>query len=243
MNQQQQTTEFVEDVQEQSYAQPPQKAKLWDKIVNVLLIVVIAVLLVTVVYKSFFVTNVEVSGDSMLPTYNSGTIVKVDRTANQNTIFRGDVVVFYINHPGWLKEHFNFFSNVKQNADDQYRLLIKRVVAVQGDQIWVEQVDGQKDTYRIKIKTANGDIVGENYVVIGEKENSGTLYTEDVFYIVSNDQHDTLQRLKNFTKDNPYTVPQGYFFAMGDNRSNSHDSRYADLGDISYDNVFGKVLE
>ena len=243
MNQQQQTTEFAADVQEYSNTNPYKKAKQWDKIVNVLLIVVIVVLLATILSKAFFVTNVVVSGDSMLPTYSSETIVKVDCTANKNTIFSGDVVVFYINYPGWLKEHFNFFSSVKQNADDQYRLLIKRVVATQGDQIWIEQVDDKTDTYRIKIKTTDGDIVGENYVVIGEKENSGTLYAEDVFYIVSNDQHDTLQRLKNFTKDNPYTVPQGYFFAMGDNRSNSHDSRYADLGDISYDNVFGKVLE
>ncbi len=236
MNQRQQTTEFVEEVQEQSHTQTPKKTKTWDKIVNILLIVVIVVLLATILCKAFWITNVVVSGDSMLPTYTSGTIVKVDRTANQNTIFRGDVVVFYINHPGWLKEHFNFFYSIKQNADDQYRLLIKRVVATQGDQIWVEQVDGKTDTYRIKIKTTDGDIVGEN-------EKQETLYAEDMFYIMSNDQHDTLQRLKSFTKDSPYTVPQGYFFAIGDNRSNSHDSRYADLGDISYDNVFGKVLE
>lgn len=232
MNQQQQTTEFVEETADQSYAQSPKKAKTWDKIVNVLLVVVIVALLATVLYKSFFVTNVVVSGDSMLPTYTSGTVVKVDRTANQNTISRGDVVVFYLNHPGWLKEHFDFFSKGKQDADNQYRLLIKRVIATQGDQIWVERI-GETDQYVVKIKTADGNMVSELYTAP-----NGDTIEETTFYVPASQ----LKRLEQYTQVTPYVVPQGYFFAMGDNRSNSHDSRYADMGDIPYSNVFGKVF-
>lgn len=232
MNQQQQTTEFVEETADQSYAQSPKKAKTWDKIVNVLLVVVIVTLLATVLYKSFFVTNVVVSGDSMLPTYTSGTVVKVDRTANQNTISRGDVVVFYLNHPGWLKEHFDFFSRGKQDADNQYRLLIKRVIATQGDQIWVERIS-ETDQYVVKIKTADGNVVSELYTAP-----NGDTIEETTFYVPASQ----LKRLEQYTQVTPYVVPQGYFFAMGDNRSNSHDSRYADMGDIPYDNVFGKVF-
>lgn len=232
MNQQQQTTEFVEETADQSYAQSPKKAKTWDKIVNVLLVVVIVALLATVLYKSFFVTNVVVSGDSMLPTYTSGTVVKVDRTANQNTISRGDVVVFYLNHPGWLKEHFDFFSKGKQDADNQYRLLIKRVIATQGDQIWVERIS-ETDQYVVKIKTADGNVVSELYT-----DPNGDTIEEATFYVPASQ----LKRLEQYTQVTPYVVPQGYFFAMGDNRSNSHDSRYADMGDIPYDNVFGKVF-
>lgn len=232
MNQQQQTTEFVEETADQSYAQSPKKAKTWDKIVNVLLVVVIVALLATVLYKSFFVTNVVVSGDSMLPTYTSGTVVKVGRTANQNTISRGDVVVFYLNHPGWLKEHFDFFSKGKQDADNQYRLLIKRVIATQGDQIWVERI-GETDQYVVKIKTADGNMVSELYTAP-----NGDTIEETTFYVPASQ----LKRLEQYTQVTPYVVPQGYFFAMGDNRSNSHDSRYADMGDIPYSNVFGKVF-
>lgn len=237
MSQQTPTTEF-DTFDEQNLAQHPQQqsnnAKKWDKVLNVLLAVVLVVLVVTVVVKAFFVTNVVVSGDSMYPTYTSGKVVKVDRTANQNTVQRGDIVVFYLNNPGWLRKHFDFFPK-GDDAQSQYRLLIKRVVAIQGDQIWVEKVG---DKYKVMVKTADGNVVGELYPVTDEPTVNETLLPESAFYI----SFHTLKRLENYTKDTPYTVPQGYFFAMGDNRDQSHDSRYQDMGDIPYTNLFGEVM-
>lgn len=236
MNKQTPTTEF-DTFDEQNLAQTQQQlnsAKKWDRVLNILLAIVLIVLVLTVVIKAFFVTNVVVSGDSMYPTYTSGKVVTVNRTANKDTIKRGDIVVFYLNTPNWLRKHFDFFPK-GDDAQSEYRLLIKRVVATQGDQIWVEQVG---DKYKVMIKTTDGKVVSELYPMPDEPTENETLLPESAFYISAH----ALKRLENYTKDAPYTIPQGHFFAMGDNRDLSHDSRYQDVGDIPYQNLFGKVV-
>lgn len=38
------------------------------------------------------------------------------------------------------------------------------------------------------------------------------------------------------------TVPKGMVFVMGDNRVNSHDSRYADIGPVAVEDILGKAV-
>jgi signal peptidase I len=55
--------------------------------------------------------------------------------------------------------------------------------------------------------------------------------------------YETLDCLDNGPLDdtNVFTVPGGHFFALGDNRDNSTDSRMSSVGYIPVDNLIGRV--
>lgn len=45
-----------------------------------------------------------------------------------------------------------------------------------------------------------------------------------------------------FSNNYPITIPEGYYFVMGDNRQESSDSRHPDVGLIKKSQIYGKAL-
>lgn len=145
--------------------------------------------------RFFLFTPIVVDGASMMPTFENGDRVVVDKIGPKLMEYeRFDVIVFE------AKEDTNY---------------IKRIIGIPGDRIAYEN-----DELFI-----NGDRYEEPYLEEYKKAliDNGTL-TGD------------------FTLDEylgELTVPDGYFFVLGDNRRNSTDSRDPSVGFVSKDKILG----
>jgi len=102
--------------------------------------------------------------------------------------------------------------------DDPRRDFIKRCIGLPGDRIEI----------RDKIVFVNGEQLHESGYV---RHSDSRTYPSSVF--LSDDYRD---------RDNfgPFTVPEGELFFMGDNRDDSHDSRF--WGTVPIDYVKGRAL-
>jgi signal peptidase I len=123
---------------------------------------------------------------------------------------RGDVIVF------------KYPINPRENY-------IKRVVGIPGDRIKVVN----KDLY------LNGNKVSEPYVV--HKTNYTDSYRDNFPSEPNTMLYDPARRmLEENVKNGEVVVPPDHYFAMGDNRDNSLDSRY--WGFVPRENIVGKPL-
>lgn len=230
------TTPTVTDEAKADAGNAPEQARKRGKaeiIVNVALWVAIAVLLVAVILRLFVFSTVAVDGASMNPTYEHGNVVTVNKAVSPK---RGDVVVFYVHE---VKNKFlaQFAKPEECTKDQPYEKYIKRVVALEGDKLWAREIeiaDGDK-AYQIVVDTVDGKrLIEDYYVKKGESLNSQTFYIHA--HAPSN-----LGLLAECTEAKPYVVGKGCFFAMGDNRDNSKDSR--ELGAFKLSQLFGVVLD
>jgi len=137
-----------------------------------------------------------------------------------------------------------FFSKIPNRGDvvvfktpqDNRTDYIKRVIGLPGD----------------KIKITNGDIIINDDLIMKKKiddfidfDKQGNTkrirkYKEYFF----NNEIEVLDITDNGIVDNTplFTVPEGHFFVLGDNRDNSQDSRFLNVvGYIPFENLVGKA--
>ena len=197
---------------EQPVQESPQRKKL-NKFVDVLLWVVIAVLALSLVVRTFFVTQITVKGESMMETLHDQDVVTVSKAKAPK---RGDIVVFY------EKDGANKFLDVFNS--NKHTKLIKRVIALAGDNLWVEAVDDNSSLYKVVVQSADGV----------------DLYDDDLYVNDGNVDSGLGLLAQHVGRDNALVIDDDYFFVMCDNRGNSHDSR--SFGAVPLSRLFGVVI-
>ncbi len=164
-------------------------------------IILMAVLLCTVLLRTYVVQSFFIPSGSMLPTLQVGDRIIVDKLSYRlHGVHRGDIVVF-----------------ARPPLEDQeYADLVKRVIGLPGETISSKNGD-------IYI---NGKKLNEPWLPPGPDGYSGPLGGEDPH--------------PQFDLPGPVHIPKGEYFVMGDNRTDSEDSRY--FGPIPKSLIVGRAV-
>jgi len=117
---------------------------------------------------------------------------------------------------------------------------VKRVVGLPGDRIQMKQGELFINDIRVKRERLS-DTDAQQDACGSEAQGHVKRWRET---LLNGASYETLDCLENGLLDNTgvYTVPEGHFFALGDNRDNSTDSRsLSQVGYIPFDNLIGRV--
>lgn len=184
------------------------------------------VILIVFVLRSFIVEPFRIPSGSMLPSLYIGDFILVnkfvygirlpvidEKVVGISKPERGEVMVFRFPHD----ESINY---------------IKRVVGLPGDQI----------EYKDKQLIINGETIGRiqapDDVLDGSKRDKESI---DHFEETLGDiEHSILLDTDKPSTNMRFSVPEGHYFVMGDNRDYSNDSRY--WGFVPEENIIGKAF-
>ena len=184
------------------------------------------IVLIVLLLRSFIAEPFRIPSGSMMPTLLVGDFILVNKftygirlpvinkkVLELNEPKRGDIVVF--RYP-------------KEPSVDY----IKRVIGLPGDKV----------VYHNKQLTINDMLIKQvslgRYQGLGQGEDMTG--AEELLEDLTSVEHSILIRNGTPTVEFVYVVPEGHYFAMGENRDNSNDSRY--WGPVPEANLVGKAF-
>jgi signal peptidase I len=186
--------------------------------------------------RSFLAEPFRIPSGSMMPNLLIGDFILVNKFSYGIRLPVINKKIFAVGDP--KRGEVFVFRYPGMSADDPTigTDYIKRVIGLPGDTINVEEnrisVNGVPFSY-----AESGIFIGKG---VSAPQNGYKTITEKMptleHVILEDDNIDIGQRTSNGT----WVVPEGHYFAMGDNRDNSADSRY--WGFVPEQNLVGKAM-
>lgn len=167
---------------------------------------------VIVMVFTYLLHPVNIVGQSMEPTLYSKD--RIFMTTVYFGIDNGDVLVIDNDEVYLIDDNGEpYKADLPNNPIKE--CIIKRVIACGGQEIDIDNTDPNNSKVIV-----DGEVIDEPYI------------KKDAF----------TKNTGAFADKFPFTVPEGYYFVMGDNRENSSDSRSGYVGLIKKDQIYGKAI-
>ena len=203
---------------------------LMDTVKTLFYAIVIAILIRTFLFEPF-----KIPSGSMYPTLYVGDYLFVSKYTYGYSkhslpfsmpLFEGRI---------WADEPNRGDVVVFKFPQDNKTDYIKRIIGLPGDKVKLE--DG-----RLYV---NGELVNREEIedfVIRDSQGNAERYHQYIETLPNDVKHKILEVSDCESDDNlpELTVPQGYYFVMGDNRDRSDDSR-VNVGFVPFENLVGKA--
>jgi signal peptidase I len=195
--------------------------------------------LIALLLRAFVVEAFKIPSGSMIPTMQVGDHIFVNKF-----IYGVRIPFTKIKFFEWRKpkrgEVIVFIYPREPDKD-----FIKRVVGIEGDRIEVRNNAVYINGKQVPRTLEPGPC---RYLDYDEhtrqwKEQGCVKYQESLdgeVYETQVDEQDWTRDFPSPGDPSPYIVPKGHVFVMGDNRNNSHDSRY--WGPVPLENIKGKAM-
>ncbi len=180
------------------------------------------VLFLVLVVRSFLIEPFQIPSQSMLPTLEVGDFILVNKYEYG---LRVPVLGYKFLEIG---EPARGDVMVFKNPEDNVTNYIKRVVGVPGDVV----------RYTNKTLFINGEKIFEKLLAALPAGAPRELIFEEV---LGESTHRIIKRNdRNVLGESEWTIPEGYYFMMGDNRDRSKDSRF--IGLVPDENIVGRAF-
>lgn len=186
-----------------------------------------------------WLTPIRVVGTSMQPNFNTSVISETDEEHYD--------IVYYTKQDSYSTDDVVIVANTDNkyvySTTSEINFIIKRVIALPGQTVRFYKTDESTSTdiyYEIRVFDENGNDTSYEDTFIKESMHFSSIEILEysrAFETFSNIFFNALSLDSGVFAE--YTVPEGEYFVMGDNRNISEDSRF--FGTVEFDDIAGCV--